>query len=325
MKSQSFIKKHKMVKATAPGKVILFGEHAVVYGRPAIAAPLSQLRATAIIEPGKEPGVFLNAPDLGLKRSLPDAGDDDALALAVRQVQKAAGLQQLPDIHITVSSEIPIASGLGSGASITAAIIRALAAYLDLGDLAGDDWVSRLTFEVEKFYHGTPSGIDNTVVAYERPVYFVRQSSNNRIETFEIGAPLPLLIADTGVSSHTKAVVSDVRQSWQANHELYEHFFDRCGTIAETARTAIASGELISIGHLMNENHHLLKELGVSSPELNDLVKAALDAGAFGAKLSGAGRGGNMIALVNEGMEKGVRAALREAGARAILSSRIGA
>ncbi len=325
MNPKFYSTKRRAVKATAPGKVILFGEHAVVYGRPAIAAPLSQLRATAIIEPWEEQGVLLVAPDLGLKRSLPDAGADDALVLAVRQVQQATGLKQLPDIRITVTSEIPIASGLGSGASITAAIIRALTSYLDLDDLADDEWVSRLTFEVEKFYHGTPSGIDNTVVTYERPVYFVRVPPNNRIETFEIGRPLPLLIADTGVSSHTKAVVSAVRQGWQANNMLYEKLFDGCGAIADAARTAIALGELSRVGKLMDKNHRLLVEMGVSSPELDKLVEAASKAGAYGAKLSGAGRGGNMIALVNEETESKVRAALLEAGAQSILSSRIGA
>ena len=120
-------KKH-MVKATAPGKVILFGEHAVVYGRPAIAAPLSELRATAIIRTGTSKRGFCYQPPIwDLKRMLADADADDAIAIAVQQVQNATGIDHLPDMIITVTSDIPIASGLGSGASITAAIIRALA------------------------------------------------------------------------------------------------------------------------------------------------------------------------------------------------------
>lgn len=312
-----------MVKATAPGKVILFGEHAVVYGRPAIAAPLSELRATAIIQPGEHEGVLLSAPDLGFKKRLTDVGEDDALALAVHQVQNAIGIDRLPDMTITVTSEIPIASGLGSGASITAAIVRALAIYLGRGDLATDNWVSQLTFEVEKVYHGTPSGIDNTVVTYERPVYFVRQQPQNRIETFEIARPLPLLIADTGVSSHTKAVVSDVRRAWQADNTRFERLFDGCGAIARAAREAIACGDLLLTGQLMNENQELLIDMTVSSPELNHLVAIAMQAGAYGAKLSGAGRGGNMIALVDDELEAAVHKALLEAGARSVLSSRI--
>jgi mevalonate kinase len=312
-----------VVEASAPGKVILFGEHAVVYGRPAIAAPLSELRAKAIIQPGLQKGVLLAAPDLGLRRMLADTGTDDAIALAVQQVQKAIGLDQLPDMTITVTSDIPIAGGLGSGASITAAIVRALAHYLGKGYIAGDEWVSKLTFEVEKFYHGTPSGIDNTVVTYERPVYFIRARPENRIETFEIARPLPLLIADTGVSSHTKVVVTDVRQRWETDQEYFERLFDNCEAIVRTARDAIAAGDLLKIGQLMSENQTLLVDMTVSSPELNHLVEAAVQAGAFGAKLSGAGRGGNMIALVDDETEAAVQAALLEAGARSVLKSRI--
>ena len=308
-----------MVEATAPGKIILFGEHAVVYGRPAIAVPLSQVRATAVVQSSRKNGVQLLAPDLGIDTSLEEAGVEDAIAIAVRQVQNAAGLDQLPHMIITVSSDIPIASGLGSGAAITAAIIRALADYLNLTHLAADEWVSRLTYEVEKVHHGTPSGIDNTVVAYERPVYFVRRQPRNMIEPFKIAEPMRLLVADTGVSSSTKIVVADVRCSWQTNPEHFESIFDGCGHIAEAARAAIESGDQLEIGRLMTRNHALLVEMTVSSPELNHLVKLSMVAGALGAKLSGGGRGGNMIALVTGDTEETVYDALRQAGARSVL------
>jgi mevalonate kinase len=313
-----------MVRATAPAKIILFGEHAVVYGRPAVAVPLSQVRAEAVIEPSQRHGVHLLAPDLGVEKELVESGEGDALALAVRQVQIAAGLEQLPDIKLTVTSKIPIASGLGSGAAISAAIIRALAQYLGLAELANEAWVSALTYEAEKVHHGTPSGIDNTVVAYERPVYFVRQQPDNLIETFEIARPLRLLVADTGVRSSTKDVVGDVRRSWQADRRQFERIFDGCGEIAVAARAAIEMGDLIKIGHLMNDNQALLIEMTVSSLELNRLVAVSLEAGAMGAKLSGAGRGGNMIALVNSETEEAVRSALIRAGSRSVLHSVIG-
>jgi len=306
-------------KASAPGKIILFGEHAVVYGRPAIAVPLSQVRATAVIKSSHNKGVQLHAPDLGIDTGLKEAGAEDAIAIAVRQVQDAAGLDHLPHMTITVTSEIPIASGLGSGASITAAVIRALAVYLDLAHLVTDEWVSRLTYEVEKVHHGTPSGIDNTVVAYERPVYFVRHHPLNHIETFEIAEPLRLLIADTGVSSSTKSVVTDVRRCWQKEPERFESIFDGCGEIAVAARAAIESGNRREIGRLMTRNQALLVEMTVSSSELNHLVGVSLGAGALGAKLSGGGRGGNMIALVTRETEEAVYNALSQAGARSVL------
>lgn len=309
-----------MIKATAPGKIILFGEHAVVYGRPAIAVPVSQVRATATVVPG-EGGVRLVAPDLGLQLLLEEAPEEEALAAAVRQVQRAAGLTNLPDLTITVYSDIPIASGLGSGAAITAAVVRALAKYLRRFDLSSDDRVSALTYEVEKFYHGTPSGIDNSVVAFEQPIYFVRRQPQNLVETFSVTTPLRLLIGDTGLRSSTKAAVMDVRRQWEASPTTFETLFDGCGRITDMARAAIAAGNVTAIGRLMDENHALLQAMTVSSAELNRLVAAARHSGALGAKLSGAGRGGNMIALVTAETETIVRDALMAAGARSVLAT----
>jgi mevalonate kinase len=311
----------RAVHATAPGKIILFGEHAVVYGRPAIAAPLSQVRARAEVRAERDGGVRLVAPDLDLVRVLGMTEADDAFALTVRLVRDAAGLKTLPPMTIIVSSDIPIASGLGSGAAITAAIIRALASFLSLEEIATETWLSNLTYEVEKIHHGTPSGIDNTVVAYERPVYFIRRQTTNLIQTFAVKQPLHILVGDTGVSSSTKVVVGDVRRSWERDKESFNRLFDGCGAISEAARSAIESGDLDQVGRLMSENHALLVEMTVSSSELNSLVQAAVSAGALGAKMSGGGRGGNMIALVTDQTREAVRAALYAAGARRVLQS----
>lgn len=308
-------------RATAPGKVILFGEHAVVYGHPAIAAPVTLVKATAIVADSAEPGVRLLAPDLGLDALLHNLPETDALAASVIEFQRAARISQLPPLIITVHSTIPIASGLGSGAAITAAIIRALARHLHRGELAEDEQVSRLTYEVEKIHHGTPSGIDNTVVAYGLPVYFERRQSGNLITPFAPRRPLRLLIADTGVRSSTRLVVGHVREQWQRDKPLYERIFADCGRIAVDARRAIESGDLSRLGLLMDENHTVLQEMGVSSPELDRLVDAARVGGALGAKLSGAGWGGNMIALIQAEHEKRVTAALEQAGAKAALAS----
>ena len=307
--------------ATAPGKIILFGEHAVVYGQPAIAAPVSQVRATAVIQNSPTPGIRLIAPDLGSNILLSDANANDAVAAVVVQLQSAAQLQELPDLTITVSSQIPIASGLGSGAAITAAVIRALATHLGLSHLLSDEWVSEQTYEIEKIHHGTPSGIDNTVVAYERPVYFVRQQPRNRIEPFTVAQPLRLLVADTGIRSNTKDVVGDVRRQWQQDTATFDTIFAECGRIANTARKAIEKGNVIHIGQLMTENHILLQKMTVSEPTLDELVAVALAAGALGAKLSGAGRGGNMIALVDEERETAVYNALLSVKAKNILTT----
>jgi mevalonate kinase len=259
-----------------------------------------------------------------LEQALVDAGEDEALALTVRQVQRLAGLQSLPDMKITVSSDIPIAAGLGSGAAITAATTRVLAQFLGLEAFSSNRWISDLTYEVEKIHHGTPSGIDNTVVAYERPIYFVRREPQNLIETFHVQHPLRLLVGDTGISSSTKDVVGDVRRSWQREPDRFNALFDGCGALSEAARQAIQAGDYEEVGRLMNQNHALLVDMTVSSADLDHLVFAAIESGALGAKMSGGGRGGNMIALVTAESEGAVYAALLEAGAKRVLKSVIG-
>ncbi|UCG25117.1 MAG: mevalonate kinase [Chloroflexota bacterium] len=310
--------------ATAPGKIILFGEHAVVYGRPAIAAPVTQIRAEAVVADSSSAGIRLVAPDIGRDYRLTEARANDPFARSVRLVLEESGLSSPPDLRITVQSTIPIASGLGSGAAMAAAVIRALACHLELEQMATDERVSELTYQVEKLLHGTPSGIDNTVVAHEKPVYFVRQKPQNRIKTLTVARPIWLLVADTGVASSTKSVVGDVRRQWQAEPERFEQIFSACGRIADQARQAIEQGARPALGRLMTDNQSYLRQMTVSSAELDRLVSTAVSAGALGAKLSGAGRGGNMIALVTQGSEEVVGRALIAAGASSIQRSILG-
>lgn len=306
--------------ASAPGKVILFGEHAVVYGRPAIAVPVRQVCARAEAKQGEAgQGLVLVAADLGLTVPLAQAPTDDPLAAIARRTLAYLGVASAPDVVITVRSTIPIASGLGSGAAVSTAVARALGEVC--GRTLGPDEVSALVFEVEKLHHGTPSGIDNTVVAHERPVYFTK---GRPPETFRIARPFTLVIADTGVASPTKAVVGDVRRAWQANPSLYEELFDRIGAIAQAARQAMEAGDVTALGPLMDENHRLLQALGVSSSELDRLAAAARAAGAWGAKLSGAGRGGNLIALVQPDQVEPVSEALRAASAKGLIVTQVG-
>ncbi|MBE9470526.1 MAG: mevalonate kinase [Chloroflexi bacterium] len=306
------------LQPSAPGKVILFGEHAVVYGRPAIAVPVTQVRATATVKPAPPgSGLTLVAPDVGKSIFLATAPQEEPLAAAARFTLDHLSAPE-PDATITVSSTIPIASGLGSGAAVSTALVRALAT--SLGHTLKPEEVSALVFEVEKIHHGTPSGIDNTVVAYEQPVYFVR---GHHVERLTVGESFTLLIGDTGSRSPTRKVVESVRRACDRNPARYDALFDQMGDLAGEARQAIETGDVETLGPLMDENHALLIELGVSSPELNDLVETARLAGALGAKLSGAGRGGNMIALVEDDFAEEVAEALREAGAVRVICTTV--
>jgi mevalonate kinase len=308
--------------ASAPGKIILFGEHAVVYSRPAIAVPVTQVQAKAVVSAdlGAPAGrVWIQASDIRLDRNLSELPADHPFAITLAAVQAATGVERLPALRLKINSTIPIAAGLGSGAAISAAIARALSAFL--GRPLSDEQVSAVAYRVDQKYHGTPSGIDNTVIAYAQPVFFVRGQPFERLETCE---PFNIVIGNTGISSQTKMVVGAVRSYWQADPQRYEHLFDEIGAIANKARRLIENGPTTGLGPLMNQNHGLLQAIDVSSPALDRLVTAALAAGALGAKLCGGGRGGNMIALVQPQQAEAVTAALRAAGAVNTITTQVG-
>jgi mevalonate kinase len=303
----------KAVTATAPGKIILFGEHAVVYGQPALAVPVWDVYAQATVQPGPPGrGVLIEAADLHLQLSLAEESAH-GLVLTVKLVLEQLKVPE-PDVLITASSTIPIAGGMGSGAAISAALARALGMYLEKP--FNESELSALVYEVEKFYHGTPSGIDNTVICYGQPVYFVRGQPP---VTFQVYSPFHLLIADTGIASPTKQTVSAVRERRDSAPEIYDLIFANIGQIAREARQVIERGEIGRLGRLMTRNHALLCELGVSSPELERLIEAALNAGAEGAKLSGGGGGGNMIALAMPDRVQPIYSALEKAGAARVI------
>jgi mevalonate kinase len=298
---------------SAPGKIILFGEHAVVYGQPAIAVPVNQIKAKAIVKPdvtAPAGRVGIQAPQVDLDSTLAALPASDPIGLTVAATLEAVGVSQPPAFILRITSTIPIASGLGSGAAVSVAIIRAVSGFL--GQALPDERVSALAFEIEKIHHGTPSGIDNTVIAYSRPVYFIRERP---IETLEIGQTIKFIIADTGIASPTAATVGQVRRKWETNPGQTGRIFEAIGSLTRAARDALLEGKIKTLGTLMDENHQQLQELAVSSPELDHLVTAARRAGGLGAKLSGGGQGGNIITLVPNGAEDQIGDALRAAGA----------
>jgi mevalonate kinase len=307
-----------MTISSAPGKIILFGEHAVVYGRPALAIPVTQVYADVDILEATRAGVWIEAPDVNLHAELNTLPSDHPIASVINNLFFILRVSPFPNLEINISSTIPVASGLGSGAAVTVALTRALSSHF--GQAMTDEEVNGFTYEIEKLYHGTPSGIDNTVVTYAKPVYFVK---GQPIETFGVSEPFTIVIADTEISAPTKESVSDVRKLWESNKKYWENVFDEIGDIAFAARHVMKEGWIKMLGALMDENHSLLQEMTVSSPELDRLVEVARNAGALGAKLSGGGRGGNMIALVDPETAETASLALKEAGAKNIITTQV--
>ncbi len=297
----------------APGKIILFGEHAVVYGQPAIAIPVMDVNATVRVTPilNAESGkVRVQASEIGLDELLEDLPEENPLGAAIRITLHEITPNHTPAFEIQIDSNIPISAGMGSGAAVTVAIIRALSAFL--GRPLPNERISKLAYEVEKLHHGNPSGIDNTVVTFQKPVYFQREEP---IQTLSISRPTHWVIADTGEKTPTRETVAAVRALYDGAPQVYEEIFAEIGSIVRVARQALSVGDLPFLGQLLDKNQQFLRDLQVSSPKLENLISAAREAGAVGAKLSGGGRGGNMIALVPPERSRQVEEALLQAGA----------
>jgi len=311
-----------MSEADASAKLILFGEHAVVYGQPAIAIPLPDLRAHArvSVHPKGDPGeIEIVSADLHSRLWLHESKPDDPLAAIAALTLAELDFKPERALRINIHSDIPVAAGLGSGASVSIAIARALAAHA--GKKLSPDAASNLAFKVEMIHHGSPSGIDNTVIAYEQPVYFVRDQV---LQPFHLNSRLHLLLADTGVRVKTSLAVAGVKARREANPQQYDRTLEQIGELTNTAYEALLHGTPENLGPLMNRNQELLEKLGVSTPELDKLVKPALGSGALGAKLSGAGMGGYMAALVDDLHASDVRQALARAGGSGILEVEVG-
>ena len=306
------------MNASAPGKIILFGEHAVVYNRPALAVPVIQVHVDVEVLDSPRAGVWIDAPGIDLHAELNSLPADHPIGSVILKLYQLFGFPSPTGrgargegLDISIASTIPVAAGLGSGAAVSVALIRALALHLARPLTNGQ--VNELAFEIEKLHHGTPSGIDNTVITYAKPVYFIK---GQPIETFKVGKPFTIVIGDTGIPAPTKESVGDVRRLRMHDQHTIENIFNEIAQIALIGRRSIESGKPEQLGELMDQNHEYLQALTVSSPELDKLVESARNAGALGAKLSGSGRGGNMIALVDQPNAESVAGALISAGAK---------
>lgn len=301
------------ISANAPAKAILVGEHAVVYNQPAIAFPINTVHAqtTIFANPLGSPNeIQLIAADINLNANLASLPPNNPFVIALNGFMKVANISSFPACKIMLKSSIPIASGLGSSAATSISFIRALANFI--GFPMDNQLISDLAFQVEVQYHGTPSGIDNTVIAHNQIIYFIKAQPYKIIHPVK---PLTIVIANSGIKGNTKEAVRQVRQFWLTQKARAESIFLQIGEISRNAEASINQGDEILLGQLLNANHELLRQLNVSHPKLEDLIEQALQNGAYGAKLCGGGLGGNMIALVPSESAEKVADALTSAGA----------
>jgi len=298
--------------ATAAGKVILLGEHAVVYGKHALALPIVDAVSAEIEK--VDAGLIVAIPEWGERHQI-DAGSGNAggIGAAVALVTQKLGV--VPSGYaLTLHSALPRAMGLGSSAAIAVAMIRAFDAALDLG--LSDDDVNALAFECEKLAHGRPSGIDNTIATYATPMLF-RNGDTPELERLQLSAPPPLVIACSHEAGLTRTQVRGVEQRRERSRARYDALFDEIDEISIAGAAALLRADYRALGELMNLCHGLLNAIQVSTPELERMVSLARAAGSTGAKLTGAGGGGSIVALC-PGTIDDVTAALKSAGFKTI-------
>jgi len=274
------------------GKVILFNEHFVVYGIPSIVSAIAKT-TTATVEPFEGKGFYLE----DLRPATPGYKEDkvEQQRGSVDRILKAVGINPSRNpINITLKGDLVAASGIGASAASCVAIARAVSAEFGL-DLS-DERINEIAYEGERAYHGTPSGVDNTAATYGGLIWFVRNKPNV-IERIEVKEPIEIVMGNTGKVADTVAVVDGVRERKEKHPEKYDKIFRDAEELAYSARKALENFELKKVGKLMDDNHKLLQKIEVSCKELDFLVELARDHGAFGAKLTGGGCGGSMVAL----------------------------
>ena len=294
-------------EGSAHAKAILFGEHAVVYGAPAIAVPIHELAAEARVESAAE--------GLRIESEL-YSGDASAaptrLLPIVTAIRAALAYSGRPDasIRVQILSAIPHSRGLGSSAAVAAAVARGVTNWAGVQlTTAG---LYDIVQQAERVAHGNPSGLDARAVTSNGAIRF----DFGAISPVQIGAPLSFVLADTGIAGSTAEAVGAVRMRREQDPERMEALLAHLAEIAESAVDVLASGDRVKIGERMREAHEVLHQIGVSSDSLDSLVQAANEAGALGAKLTGGGLGGCIIVLAHsdDHAEK-LGSILRDAGA----------
>lgn len=277
------------------GKTILFGEHFVVYGLPAIASALGSY-TTAEVNVKEGTGLTVNDNRLatpGYKK----IKYNEAMQSVLNIINYLNIDIESQSLEITFSGDLIAASGVGASAAQCTALARALNEAFSLK--MDNEKINQVAYEGEKAYHGTPSGIDNTVSTYGGLIWFVKNltGGKNTMDLLQSPEKIPLVIANSGITASTTKVVADVRHLKEKYPENFEIIFNKYETLALNAKKALLEGDIFTIGKLMNKNQKLLQEITVSG-EINDkLVEIALKSGALGAKMTGTGRGGLVIAI----------------------------
>ena len=312
-----------MGTGTGKGKSILFGEHFVVYGIPAIATGIAN---EAVVHVNRSKGLGWTLDDR--RPAVPGYKEKkvDEQRVSIENVLRFCKVDTSKEgIHINLEGDLICASGIGASAASCVALARALNDEYGLG--LDENAINRAAYEGEMGYHGTPSGLDNTASTFGGLIWFIRDMKGGppTYEALKLKEPINLVIASTGLTASTTEVVGDVRAKKEENPTWFDKISREYETLASDARDALLELNLGRVGKLMDRNHEILQELTVSCKELDDFVAIAKKNGALGAKMTGTGRGGNIIALApDEATRDKIAKALENSGAALVYSTSFG-
>jgi mevalonate kinase len=295
----------KMVTCSAPGKVYLFGEHAVVYGEPAIACAINMRISTSVklVSSGK---IKIDA----MGKRLNCMSDEFKYACCAAQTIKQLFNTDF-GAEITIKSQLPPRQGLGSSAAVTVSTIKALAECL--GIELKNEAVAKIGHQVETAVQGMASPAD-TFVSSTGGVVLIEQTKTCHLSSLNI----PIIIGATGIERSTSDVIASVTRLKQKYPTLITDVLSSIGDITRLGKQKLAEEDFVGLGELMNINQGLLESIGVSDEALSRLIYASRAAGALGAKITGAGRGGCMLAITQDENVKNVSQAIEKNDAKVL-------
>jgi mevalonate kinase len=294
------------------GKAILFNEHFVVYGIPGIASAIGLATTAEATDHDEEGGLIIDdqrKASEGYKE-----GYANAMEESVTRMSKAMGIDRtITQVKVTLGGDLFAAGGIGASAAACVSIARALNAHLKLG--LDDEQINAVAFEGEKAYAGTPSGIDNTASTFGGLIEFQRVEGKSVIKRMRIKSPIEIVMGNTGIIVHTKEIVAGVRARKEKDPQKFETLFKEAEAIIPRAKQALTTYDIKKLGTLMNEANTHLEAIGISSPQLEKLIAIAKRNGAWGAKITGSGVGGFMLALTpGKDLQEKVASAIEQDG-----------